>query len=481
MFVFVGNISLLQQECRSFEENPRDPGNNANVVSEPWSDAFNDHCKLFVTFPGDPGAVYHCSGVLVGPYHLLTARHCKLHACLGLATSIRVRCGYGYGANLHSYASFGTAIASGQVVRYRAYDDDLECVDNTHRGPADWDIQYVRLDRRIGDRIGWKGLTTATQANVHVVGYPGHDNDLEPFIPNHGHQQLHRFLAITSSTDRAYRLDGAWIFGGESGGAYYRLANSRQVNAVHVGGRTGCRETGCRVTPDFFQDYLALRGSESTSQLDAWDDPPSHCQVLWYERDIFDAYEGTLDGVGRASPDFAATSVFQGANFKTKITLFNVGADVTTEVTLRFYASVDQAFSPNNDIFLGRSTPYALNSGASYRRSTSGFVVSWLGVRHIIATWTTRYACNQLCVLILFACRLRLPFSVCLAFSCVCCVCVCVFCVCCVCVCVCCVRVLCVCGFLRAFTLPLLLVLCVVLISCCVRLFGLGRSFGCFC
>lgn len=122
-------------------------------------------------------------------------------------------------------------------------------------------------------------MISSTQSNLNIAGYPGNHDTLEEFIPNHEFKRFSRYVSVSESTSTQYFLNRAWIWGGESGGAYYRYdadTGERQVAAVHTGGETGCWEAGRRVTQGWVDDYRALRGEVSSPNLSPWTDPRDH-------------------------------------------------------------------------------------------------------------------------------------------------------------------------------------------------------------
>ena len=81
------------KSCTSFENSPRDPGNQVGAVSKPWNES-PATCKLFVEY--DDIGSYVCSGSHYGPHHLITARHCTYNPCsTDRSPRVRVACGYG--------------------------------------------------------------------------------------------------------------------------------------------------------------------------------------------------------------------------------------------------------------------------------------------------------------------------------------------------------------------------------------------------
>ena len=111
-----------------------------------------------------------CSGALVGPRHVLTAKHCIVNGQSGSFSP-----GFDNGARFGSGA-VTTVITSG-------YDWGTPC-----GWKGDWAIMI--LDRRLGDERGYFGVklperSKVDQAIFHHIGYPGdRDNGNRPYRTN---------------------------------------------------------------------------------------------------------------------------------------------------------------------------------------------------------------------------------------------------------------------------------------------------------
>jgi len=383
--------SAQESGCESFESNPRDPGSNVQEVFQPWNTRPYT-CKLFVEFSN--GARGLCSGSLVGPFMLATARHCTYSACLGPATQVRAACGYGYVANaLDGYDHFGTALFTGTCLRYSSYDDGVSCVNGEDVvSDSARDIQICELDREIGRRLGWFGMTSADISSVNVEGYPG-NTDLNQFISSATDKKLHRFESVSTTTSTRYFVDNMWAWGGETGGPYYRYngdTDERHVGAVHRGGPTGCREDGTRATSDLIEALKAVRGEPSSSSLAPWTAKGSYCHLFPYHADIWGLYPGeSIYGVGRTSPAFSSTSQFVGSTFVARVSLYNVGSDPAT-YTLKWYASTNSVISELDTLLAERAVTI---SGNTVTRYTYTLPTNFVGDQFIGALWQSATDC----------------------------------------------------------------------------------------
>ncbi|KAJ8608376.1 hypothetical protein CTAYLR_008146 [Chrysophaeum taylorii] len=345
------------EECGSFDDDPHDPTESVQVYNIPWARA--EVCKLVITY--EDGSQALCSGTLVGPYHLLTSRHCGQSACVGLAISMQIACGFGYdadvfAADLFDFAHLGTAYVVDLATNCYSMEEYTDtCIDNVsyltqERG---YDIQLCKVDRELGQNLGWFEMSDedVTNAGLNIMGYPGYLEALEEYIPYAFLSRLLRYSFVTNLIEREIRFDGAYAWPGESGGPYYRFTAStdeRAVVGIHGGGPTGCYEEGARVTTRWVEVLAALKGEESlyTDTMAAWTNPDPYCQIIQYQADVFGLYD--------ASPILGIAYNPTTGEYDATVTLFNVGTKETTMV-VAFYLSEDDIVV-TEDVYLDETT-----------------------------------------------------------------------------------------------------------------------------
>lgn len=184
------------------------------------------HTQITVNFDDEE---YGCSGVMVGPSHLLTAAHCVYDPRrANWARSIKVHPGLD-----GQTAPFGRSYGV-KVYTYKAWTEDSN---------PEWDLALVILDQPIGNRTGWAGLIRAPdeafqQESVSVTGYPGDKGMTQMWTMA---SQLRTVQAETLS----YSID---TYGGQSGGAVWLNKDGNPyIVGIHAYGGTD-RNHGVRIS-----------------------------------------------------------------------------------------------------------------------------------------------------------------------------------------------------------------------------------------
>ncbi|MCP3659953.1 MAG: trypsin-like serine protease [Bacteroidetes bacterium] len=396
---FISKRRLGNDDCKSFNEDPRDPGGNVYVDDYIWMRP--QVCKLFIEFPDYSTT---CTGSIVGPYHLLTARHCSLNGCNQKAVKAYAACGYGYIDYVHNYFNFGS-VEIEKCIFLKEYDDAINTKFNQHsqcnyasnfKTGIGYDIQICRLKSKFGEvmhnfNYSYFTLDPKLSTSINVEGYPGYNPGLEKYIPKYQYKRLiHPWIRVTNYTDNVLQLAYAWVFSGESGAPYHYFSSnyeSLEVIGVHNGGATGCDEFGTRVTPSLIHKFKEVLGIPIYTNK-TWEDPQDHCQIINYNVDFLYKYGYPLKGVGRDNPYYIYTEQYKDFHFVAKITLLNLGTKDAKDVDIIFYSSIDNKTkdSVNN---LGSVHIDHISAYETSIVQKDNLIVDWPSheVRHISATW----------------------------------------------------------------------------------------------
>lgn len=182
---------------------------NRRIVSNTTVDPYTKVAFMIMRFPN--GKSYVGSGNLISKDTVLTAGHCIYSkADGGWTTSVEVYPGYN-----GNTAPYGVAKAK-RLMSVPGW---------TVNSSSQHDIGAIKLDRNIGNSVGWFGMTTVMENPITLSGY---------------HADLNRKMGtqtgnISSLSDNNvyYPLDST---GGSSGSGVYN--NKQQIQAVHAYGST---------------------------------------------------------------------------------------------------------------------------------------------------------------------------------------------------------------------------------------------------
>lgn len=208
-----------------------------SIVSNTTVDPYKKICLLVITFPN--GETYLGSGNLISSDTVLTAGHCIYDSsCGGWATKIAV-----YPGNNGTTAPYGVA-----------YSKSLMSVSGwTTSASSQHDIGAIRLDRNMGDSVGWFGLTTTLSSPITLSGYHG---DLSRKMGTET-----KSISRYTTNNVYYTLDST---GGSSGSGVYN--SSQQILAVHAYGSTS-ENFGTRVNEDKFSVIKSWIGNDGVEEF----------------------------------------------------------------------------------------------------------------------------------------------------------------------------------------------------------------------
>ncbi|MEE2888063.1 MAG: trypsin-like serine protease, partial [Planctomycetota bacterium] len=178
------------------------------------------NCRLRMVFPGS-SSTWGGSGVLIDPYHVMTAGHCVYdHDLGGYASSITVI--PAYDDDRSDPSPFGTASWTGSKLIWTGWVTNKQ---------GKHDIAVIRLDRPIGALTSWFGYGYNTSCSFYkgTTFYSG-SYPIESHTGNDMYWRSGTFDYCPNSREtRFWRLG----YGGESGsGYYYKKSGSRYVHGV---------------------------------------------------------------------------------------------------------------------------------------------------------------------------------------------------------------------------------------------------------
>lgn len=291
-----------------------------------------------------------CSGVMVSPYHVLTAGHCVNGVRGGGWADQLVFSAAQDGTRLFdpvlntnfrrsTFQFFGEA----NMTWMRSY------VDWTQSDNWDWDLALVTLDRRIGDFTGTFGFGSNTDDDFYsdntatTAGYPG---DLTPnefdMWRDDGNASNH---SITNHQLRTTDID---TWGGQSGSpVWYGNQITHGIVSHHSYMDTNGNNQYDPGEPAYYNAFTRMTSFKHNNILTwtAEDDgirPPT-------DRPDFVDYDQWFN---TSDAGMSTSSISAGRGFTVTAYPRNNGTAAAGNHTVRFYASTDNAIS-SSDYLLG--------------------------------------------------------------------------------------------------------------------------------
>jgi hypothetical protein len=297
------DASTKQDGFTRTDINPTPPVN----ILRPYTFPLRTQFRLLLRFaiPGAPDVYHLCSASSVSHFHLLVAAECIYnHSPLGGTGSTK---GAGFAAEIWAWPAetdvvfpvnsnwpdFPYCVA--KATRHSVYNAWINNKDH------DWDIGFITLDRRIGDRVGWMGREWGVQASsLRYSGYVTYKNP-----PN-------LFYGFDPGNVKFYTPSHIVIFGiaglGKEGGGVWRYnGTDRFLQGVVVGINTNDLFAANRLTAQNNSDL------NRRIQEDQVERPPV---------DRAELIEYVLDNSSKA---LITKNVFVGEKMEIKVNAFNMG------------------------------------------------------------------------------------------------------------------------------------------------------------
>lgn len=207
----------------------------------------------------------------------------------------------------------------------------------TQNENSDWDMGYITMDRRLGDRTGWMGAEAGVSASsLNFNGYPTQT----PYVPANSLGQYPGYDAdnVTSYTTNLINMC-AYTYGGHSGGPVWRLTGtSRYIQGVNSRSNLHGVAIANRLSSARFDDLFEEIIPEDQSQRP----PTARPELIEYV-------------LNTTSKDLLDTSTRQGGEFDIVYNVFNVGWVASGTITVDFYASTNTSIN-TSDYLLGTRT-----------------------------------------------------------------------------------------------------------------------------
>jgi V8-like Glu-specific endopeptidase len=338
---------------------------------------------LRFTNPGGADIYRYCSASSVSDFHLLVAASCIYsHSAKGAGFAAEIWAWpaetdvvYPISSVWSSWPDFpyGVAKARRQTV-YNAWIN--------HKDPQ-WDIGFITLDRRIGDRVGWMGREWGVQAtSLRLSGYTMYF-DPPPFLTSFLYEGFDPGN-VKSYTSKQIFIDANTQSGEEGGGVWRFDGTDRFLQGV-IAERGVELTLATRLTSQINSD-LERRISDDRSEIPPVDRP----QLIEY----------VLDNSSKA---LITNKLFLGEKMEIKINAFNAGFIPSVGTKAAIYlvvANLKNTAPPiedvtNKGIFIGTVDLGTLGANRFTVQTHSITIPRSVPARYYLVAWVLRSSTPQ--------------------------------------------------------------------------------------
>ncbi len=313
----------------------------------PWNTTY----KLVMRFnSGGTDYYYGCSASSFGSFHLLSAGHCIYnHDPNGDGNTSDAAWAnevWAFAAQTDVVNPFGFAD--------RPYSFAKAALLDTYYGwinDSDWDfdVAYIALDRRTGDRTGW--MAREADLETSLLNFNGYPTET-PYVPANELAQYHHWNTnnvLGYTTNRIQMC--AYTYGGHSGGPVWRYdpGGTRFVQGVNSTSTRVGSAGAARLTTERL-GHMDLRIINDGNNIPPVPKPDLAEFVFSYADD---------------TKDLSPNVIKQDHTFYVKYSLINAGFANTGTITVDFYLSTNDQIS-SFDTLVGVTTLGAIDGSSFY-------------------------------------------------------------------------------------------------------------------